>query len=76
MLDRDVVQYRPNETARLVADPELQRDARGVSIRALARKARLSTRTVKAARKGEHLQKSTVYKLRKSIWELLYRSSH
>ena len=37
MLDYETVEYRPNETARLVAYPGLQRDARRVSIRALAK---------------------------------------
>jgi len=37
MLDPFVLEYRPNETARLVTDLDLQRDARRVSIRGLAR---------------------------------------
>lgn len=67
MLDSKVVEYRPNETARLVMDSDLQREARRVSIRVLAKSARVSDKTVKAARKGDRLRKSTVEKLRKAL---------
>jgi len=39
MLDPHVLEYRPNETARLTTDPDLQRNARQVSIRDLAERA-------------------------------------
>ena len=67
MLDPQVQEYRPNETARLVTDPILQRDARRVSIRALARAAGVSDRTVKAARRGDRIRKSTVQKIAKAL---------
>lgn len=67
MVDPHLLEYHPNETARLITDPVLQRDARRVSIRALARKACVSDRTVKAARKGRCLRKSTIEKLRKAV---------
>jgi hypothetical protein len=51
MVDPHLLEYRPNETARLVADPVLQREARRLSIRTLARHAGVSEKTVKAARK-------------------------
>ncbi len=63
MLDPHVMEYHANETARLVTDPILQRKARTTSIRALAKEARVSEKTVKAARKGLRLRKSTVDKL-------------
>lgn len=52
MLDPHVLEYRPNETARLTTDPNLQRNARQVSIRDLAEVAEVSEKTVKAARRG------------------------
>ena len=61
MLDPHLLEYRPNETARLVRSV-LQRDARRTSIRALAKAAGVSDKTVKAARRGERLRRSTVGK--------------
>ena len=66
MLNPDVVEYRP-ETARLVADPDLQRDARRVGTRTLARAARVSDKTVKVVRNGGRVRKSTVEKLKKAL---------
>ena len=63
LVDPLVIEYRPNETERLVADPILRRDARRVSIRSLARCAGVSEKTVKAARRGRRLRKSTFHKL-------------
>ena len=59
--------YRPNETARLTTDPDLQRDARQVSIRDLAEEAEVSEKAVKAARRRERLRRSTVEKLKKAL---------
>ena len=67
MLNPEVVEYRPNETARLVADPDLQRDALRVGRRTLATEAGLSDRTVKVVRNGGRVRKSTVEKLRKAL---------
>jgi hypothetical protein len=67
MLDPFVLEYRPNETARLTTDSELQRRANQVSIRTLAEAAEVSDRTVKAARKGKRLRKSTVARLAKVL---------
>jgi hypothetical protein len=67
MLDSKIVEYSPNETARLVCDSELQQLVRHVSIRKLARAARVPANTVKAARRGDRLQRSTVNKLRKAL---------
>jgi hypothetical protein len=71
MLNPEVIEYRPNETARLVADCGLQCDARQVSIRALAKAAGVSDRTVKIVRHGGRVRKSTVEKLRKALGALL-----
>jgi hypothetical protein len=64
------VEYRPNETEHLVADPVLQREARRTSIRKLATVAGLSEKTVKAARRGQQLRKSTVDKLTRALKSL------
>jgi hypothetical protein len=63
ILDTFTLEYRPDETANLKTDPDLQRKAREHSIRALAEAAGVSTRTVKAARGGKRLRKSTIDKL-------------
>ena len=70
MLDSKVVEYSPNETAKLVCDPELQRCVQEVSIRKLAKAANVPENTVKAARRGDRLQRSTVEKLKKGLAEL------
>ncbi len=71
MLDPKLVEYRPNETARLVCDPELQRVVGGISIRKLAKAADVTENTVKAAKRGDRLQRSTVEKLRKGLNQFL-----
>jgi len=67
MLDTFTLEYRPNETENLTTDPDLQRRMHEHSIRALAKAAGVSTRTVKAARRGERLRKSTIDKLEKAL---------
>jgi hypothetical protein len=74
MLDPHVLEYRPNETAQLTTDPNLQRNARQVSIRDLAEVAEVSEKTVKAARRGERLRRSTVEKLKKALCLLQQQS--
>jgi hypothetical protein len=73
MLETGVLEYRPNETAGLVADPDLQRDTRMVPIRALATKAGVSDGTVKAVRKGKRLRRTTTEKLRTALRALANR---
>jgi hypothetical protein len=67
MLDTFTLEYRPNETENLTTDPELQRKLHGPSIRAVAKRAGVSTRTVKAAREGKRLRKSTIDKLETAL---------
>ena len=67
VLDPHLLEYHPNETARLVTDPVLRQVARRVSIRALAKGAGVSDKTVKAVRKGQRLRKSTIGKLTKAL---------
>lgn len=67
MLDTFTLESRPNETENLTTDPELQRKLHGQSIRAVAKAAGVSTRTVKAAREGKRLRKSTIDKLEKAL---------
>jgi hypothetical protein len=67
MLDTLTLEYRPNETENLATDPQLQQKVREHSIRLLAGAAGVSTRTVKAAREGKRLRKSTIDKLDKAL---------
>ncbi len=67
MLDSKILEYRANETERLTTDVLLQRELRRVSIRALARAAGVSDKTVKAARKGNRLRKSTIGRLKAAL---------
>jgi hypothetical protein len=57
MLESEVVEYRPNETARLAADLDLQRDARRVGRRTLARAAGVSDKTVRIVPNGGRVRK-------------------
>jgi hypothetical protein len=56
MLESEVLEYSPNKTARLVADPGLQAEIRQMSIRQLAKAAGVTGNTVKAARRGQRLR--------------------
>jgi hypothetical protein len=75
IVESEVQEYRPNETARLVTDPELQNEIRDGSIRAVAQTACVSENTVKAARQGKRLRRSIVLKLRKALGELRERAA-
>ena len=75
-MESEVTEYTPNETARLVVDPELQSEIRGGSIRAVAETAGVSENTVRADRqKGKRLRRSIVLKLRKELVELRERAA-
>jgi hypothetical protein len=67
LLQPETTEYIPDETARLVADPVLISEIWKTSIRALAKKAGVSENTVKAARRGDRLRRSTVQKLKRSL---------
>ena len=69
-MESEVTEYTPNETARLVVDPDLQSEIRDGSIRAVAQTAGVSENTVKAARQGKRLRRSIVLILRKALAEL------
>lgn len=73
ILDAKPVEYTANETARLVCDVEVQRAAKAVTIRQLAKAAGVTENTVKSVRRGDRVQKSTVEKLKKGIRELMLR---
>ena len=60
--------YRPNETARLVTPATLE-DIRTMSIREVAKRTGLSTRTVRAARKGKRIRKMTILKIENALRE-------
>jgi hypothetical protein len=61
------VEYRPNETERLVADVTLQHKARQTSIRSLAKASAVSEKTVKSFRKGRRIRKSTALKIARAL---------
>lgn len=67
MIDPCLLEYRQNETAQLTTDVVLQREVHQMSIRALAKAAGVSDKTVKAARKGRRLRRSTAEKLIKIL---------
>ena len=67
MLDSFTLEYHPNETANMTTDPELQRKMHEHSIRAFAKAAGVSTKTIRAARDGKRLRKSTVDKLEDAL---------
>jgi hypothetical protein len=51
-------------------DTDLQQEGQSVSIRDCAKKAHVSVTTVKAAKRGDRLRKSTIEKLRRELGEL------
>ena len=61
--------YRPNESARLVTPATLEEDIRTMSIREVAKRTGLSTRTVRAARKGKRIRKMTILKIETALRE-------
>ena len=70
LLESDVIQYHPNETKKLVTDVELQRElnsSRSVGDRTLAKAAGVSRGTVRAARRGNRIRKSTAARLWQAI---------
>lgn len=67
LLESEKLEYRPNETALLVADSDLTAAVRDVSIRRLAQAASVSEYTVKKDRRGERLQKRLAAKLWKAV---------
>jgi hypothetical protein len=67
LIESKVLQYRAEETQRLVADPRLSHKARQTSIRKLAKASNVSEKTVKAFRKGKRVRKSTLRKLQKAM---------
>jgi hypothetical protein len=70
LLESDVIEYRPNETARLGADLELQHQLQSTPTRLVARAARVSRETVKSAKRGDRVRKSSIEKLRTGIMKI------
>jgi hypothetical protein len=75
LIESKVLQYRPNETQRLVADPRVSLKARETSIRKLAKASQVSEKTVKAFRNGKRVRKSTLRKLQRAMNPRLIFSS-
>jgi len=70
-----LVEYRPQETARLVADPILQHNIGRYSIRAVANAAGVTPKVVKAVRGGKRIRKSTARKLEDELRVLQRRAA-
>ena len=66
-----LVQYQPDETERLASNPGLADELRRWSIRAIARESGISPTTIKAARRGHRIRKSTAHRLRTVIKNLI-----
>ena len=73
LLNPRLVEYRQQESARLVVDPALSHHARRHSIRALAKAAQVSEKTVKSARRGDRIRKATAQRLEKGLRTLARR---
>jgi len=71
LFEPTIVEYRPNETARITTDAKLQNRIRscGISIRELGRKAGLNASTIQNARNGNRIRKSSALKIEKAIRE-------
>ena len=67
MLNTFTLEYRPNETQNLTTEPDLQRKLHQFSIRALSETAGVSTRTIRAARAGKRLRRSTIKRLENAL---------
>ena len=69
LLNRETIEYRPNETEKLVTPLELQRALQRpkYSIRKFAKFARVSPSTVKAAKRGRRIRKKTAIKLTQAL---------
>ena len=63
MIDSELIEYSPNETAKLRICADLAEQCRRFSIRELAKLAGVSDRTVKDACKRKRLRKSTAHEL-------------
>jgi hypothetical protein len=59
--------YRPNETKKLVTDPEIQNRIVELSVRKMAKKAKVSPATIQAIRDGHRIRKSTARKVHRAI---------
>jgi hypothetical protein len=67
LLNPRLVEYRPQETAKVTTDPSLQQRARQYSIRRLAKAAGVTEKPLKALRRGGRIRKSTARKIEKAL---------
>lgn len=59
--------YRRSESERLIASATLEKEIRTMSIREVAKRTGLSTRTVRAVRGGKRIRKMTVLKVKNAL---------
>jgi hypothetical protein len=76
LLENDTIEYRPNETENLVTSIDLQWELqnRKFPIRTIAKFARVSPATVKAAKRGRRIRKSTATLLTQALRDLFHLS--
>jgi hypothetical protein len=73
LLESDVIEYRPNETNKLVMDADLQRKLQKLPTRPLAKVAHVSRERIRAAKRGRRIRKSTADKIRTAVDILKFR---
>jgi hypothetical protein len=67
LLQQNLLEYRAGETERLSVDPDLQQILCTGSIRRIAKEAGVSLGTVKSARRGDRIRKSSARKLWRAV---------
>jgi hypothetical protein len=67
LLNPRLVEYRPQETAKLTTDPTLRQRAHQHSIREISTAADVTAKPVKALRRGRRIRKSTARKIEQGL---------
>src|SRR5688572_22990099 len=75
LLNPRLVEYRRQESTRLVVDPVLQHQAQRHSIRALAKAANMTPKAVKRVRRGDRIRKSAAHRIEKAPRALQRRAT-
>ena len=67
LLNPRLVEYRWQESARLVADPVLRHKVRRYPTRVVATAAHVMPKVVKRVRRGHRIRKSTAHRIKKAL---------
>jgi hypothetical protein len=70
IVESEGTEYTPNETARLIADPDLPSELANFSNRTLHKASGAALHTIKAAKRRKRVRRTTVEKLRKALAKL------